>query len=1112
MKKRSLLPAVLCLTLLFGLLSNLLAGEASAKESRAAIVASVEGTVMIMKSGGSAEYRAFEDMSLNQGDHIRTEDGSSIVLKVVDQDDEVTIGPNTELYISSLFESGEGGKKSKLKVWAGSLWFKVKKLVNADDEFAVETPTAVMSVRGSNGYIETKYGQLFALMASGILETNATNGSGSGSANVYPGQQINVLPGQPQGNSSDNITPMDIGTFVSGASPEIIKALLETIQQIREENEQFIRDVADGKKEIDPQTGLKLDSPDVQQQFGDNLTNLLANVAKEAIQSNKLSQAEVQSLIEKANATITGERIDLNNVKPFDTSIGLDPSVKQAKQEQMKKLLEQREQQRKQEIQSQQDKAKQLSELLDRLSAERKKQEEANKAAKEQEQKKASETYLNSLSASERERYLQDQQRLQQPNSPGTSGGGSSPTSGGNSGGAPGGGGGSDDDGNSGGGVTPPDTTPPELTVVYPSTDLYTVNTITQEITVYAEQGAAVKLFQGEAATPLATKNGLGATTLVTFVVSLTEGLNTFKLTATDAAGNVTAKSVKFVLNTSAPSLVIKQPANETNYVRSKEQKIEAEIAQGITVSLYKGDSAEPLASKQGTGTENIVFALYDYLSEGTNAFKVTARDALGNTASQSVTFILDTVPPSLQINSPVNDTTYVSSSQQTIELQAEEGATVKLYAGTMNGTPLQTAVGKGATPITLTVNQLAEGMNTFIVSATDAAGNTSAKTLWLVLVTSGPLLTIVHPFDADEPNKTFYVNSPQQSIRAQTSAGVQVRLYKGSDFSPIDTLTGTANGPVEFTSLGLVEGLNPFRVTATDVIGNVSERTVVYVLDTAAPELRVMEPIGSPYPVSTPAQTIKVQAEEGAVVRLYKDSLSALLQKQTSPSATATLEFPVNDLAEGTNTYLVTATDKAGNVTTVTVIYKLASVSPSQKKAALSLIQDGQPVNTTETLQLQGNEMFKLGLVLTDFANEADRFYAAEAHLELGNGIRWYEGYEDNVGVQPGTFIFDRSVSESVLGSQLIQSEAGIGSELTYVITQYATSDPVSDPGNIAPFPGSKTLVLIPLMAQKNFEVFVTEGTIRLKSITLVNKAGNRIEVFPNLEPIRYEIRSGGV
>ena len=152
MTKKSFLSLILSFSLLFGSLSVLIVKPVDAKTVRVAIISKLSGNVTVKKGGGSKIYDAYNNMSLNQGDTVYTGDNSSVTLKLSNGDADVTLSGNAELNVSDL-NSSNGNKKSKLKVWAGSIWVKVKSLAGVDDEFEVETPTAVMGVRGTQFYV-----------------------------------------------------------------------------------------------------------------------------------------------------------------------------------------------------------------------------------------------------------------------------------------------------------------------------------------------------------------------------------------------------------------------------------------------------------------------------------------------------------------------------------------------------------------------------------------------------------------------------------------------------------------------------------------------------------------------------------------------------------------------------------------------------------------------------------------------------------------------------------------------------------------------------------------------------------------------------------------------
>ncbi|WP_313151848.1 Ig-like domain-containing protein, partial [Lacrimispora sp.] len=144
-------------------------------------------------------------------------------------------------------------------------------------------------------------------------------------------------------------------------------------------------------------------------------------------------------------------------------------------------------------------------------------------------------------------------------------------------------------------------------------------------------------------------------------------------------------------------------------------------------------------------------------LSDGSHTIKVDASDYDGNAAAQkSVTFKIDTVPPTLNVTVPANNlitnqtackvtgnTNDVTSSPVTV--------TVKLNSGTAADV---TVNGDGTFSKALT---LAEGANTITVVAKDGAGKTTTVTRAVTLDTAAPVISEVslvpNPVDA---GKTF--------------------------------------------------------------------------------------------------------------------------------------------------------------------------------------------------------------------------------------------------------------------------------------------------------------------------------------------------------------------
>lgn len=140
-------------------------------------------------------------------------------------------------------------------------------------------------------------------------------------------------------------------------------------------------------------------------------------------------------------------------------------------------------------------------------------------------------------------------------------------------------------------------------------------------------------------------------------------------------------------------------------------------------------------------------------LSEGNHTITIDVSDNDGNAAEQAaVTFKVDTVPPTLNITVPTDNL-----------VTNEQSLTVEGITNDTTSTPVTVSVKlNGADTGTVTVGAdgsfskeitLAEGTNTIVVTATDAAGKASTVTKTVVYDSSVPIFKSVsltpNPVDA---------------------------------------------------------------------------------------------------------------------------------------------------------------------------------------------------------------------------------------------------------------------------------------------------------------------------------------------------------------------------
>ena len=242
-------------------------------------------------------------------------------------------------------------------------------------------------------------------------------------------------------------------------------------------------------------------------------------------------------------------------------------------------------------------------------------------------------------------------------------------------------------------------------------------------LTGTVEENATVDVLKDSASIGSATVTG----TSWSKVVMLTDdGANAFTVTATDVAGNTSAPTaaVTITLDQVAPTVAITTTAqirNEASFT------LTGTVEANATVDVLKGGTSTGAATVTDTGW---TFAVT--LTEGANAFTVTATDDAGNTsdATAAVSITLDTVAPAVTITITART---VNEASFTLAGTVEAGATVDVFK---DDTSIGSAI-VSDTDWTFDV-MLIVGFNTFTVTATDDAGNTSTAT---VTITRNPFL-----------------------------------------------------------------------------------------------------------------------------------------------------------------------------------------------------------------------------------------------------------------------------------------------------------------------------------------------------------------------------------
>ncbi|WP_217593063.1 cadherin-like beta sandwich domain-containing protein [Cohnella sp. GbtcB17] len=383
----------------------------AASSSRIAVIKQLSGDVQVQKAGGSKQFKAFAKLSLNQGDKLITGSKGSAVLQFANgtsEDDKFTVGENATLTFSKL--SDKKGTVTKVSMLKGTAWVDVKSIKSKDDDFKLETPTAIMGVRGTAFFarVNPATGGTNTAVMSGVVRFTSENvenmGSGSGESaggtgssgssktiDLYPTQQISLEP-----TSGDDLrektTLVDIEEIVKNAPPEVIEAILRSKEKIDEENRQTV----DKFK----QTGVPAELEQSLDKFAQNIEELLGVIAKQAIEQKKIDQQQLKKIEEQEKTSFDLDKDRLSQLNEKE----------KAKQEKAKLLAEEAAKRKAAE------EAAKLKELADKINAAALKaieaakqaQDAANRQAAEAAKRKAEEELLKKLNEQQKQQYQTD--------------------------------------------------------------------------------------------------------------------------------------------------------------------------------------------------------------------------------------------------------------------------------------------------------------------------------------------------------------------------------------------------------------------------------------------------------------------------------------------------------------------------------------------------------------------------------------------------------------------------------------------------------------------------------------------------------------------------------
>ncbi|QLA69550.1 BapA prefix-like domain-containing protein [Enterobacter pasteurii] len=494
-----------------------------------------------------------------------------------------------------------------------------------------------------------------------------------------------------------------------------------------------------------------------------------------------------------------------------------------------------------------------------------------------------------------------------------------------------------------------------------------------------SEPLATVNIYEGTTLVGTGTADANGNWT-VDITAPLGDGPHTFTAEVTDQAGNTSDPSASFSLtvDTAPPALPVltsitddvgntATPIASGGLTNDARPTLTGTAEAGATITIF--DNGVQIGTAVATGGA-WTFTPSTPLADGPHNLTFSATDAVGNASAQTggytinvdatapvapaITSIVDDVG---SITGPVTGTNPTNDARPTLNGTAEANSTVRIYDGTtLIGTVTADANGSWTLPQTTV---LAEGAHNLTVTATDAAGNTSA---------SSPVITLNVDLTPPPAPAGLAVIANGTLITGTAEAGSTVTITTSTG-TVLGTAVADGSGSFSATINPPQNGGESLIVYATDKAGNAGVTTSVIAPITTIPDAPVIATIndnvgtvtgnltnGKTTDDTTP--TLSGTAQPNATITLYNNGV---VMGTVTADVNGSWSFTTPALSEGPHAFTATAGNGSGTSpisTPTTVIVDLtAPAAPTGTfNADGSVLTGSAEAGSTVTIRLADN------------------------------------------------------------------------------------------------------------------------------------------------------------
>ena len=452
------------------------------------------------------------------------------------------------------------------------------------------------------------------------------------------------------------------------------------------------------------------------------------------------------------------------------------------------------------------------------------------------------------------------------------------------------------------------------------------------------------------------------------------------------------------LVDTTPPVVAVDPPIDSVISTASVDLYVTfSDVGSGLSTASYQVDSDDPEMLDVDEGSPDVVLDVtLRGLADGDHTILLSATDMVEWETTEEISFVVDTVAPSVTIEAPVDGepiNTVTVEVQWVIDEPVSGIESIEVW---LDDEDPEDATGMDS----YTFGDLDDGEHTITVYVVSVAGFDDTATTTFEVDTIDPTVVIRVPYEGELVTTTDVYVRWEQSDLGSGLETVEVRLDDGDWEIAVTNWTTIPN---------VDEGTHTVQVNATDKAGNWDMDEVTFGVDGTPPEITLLSPEdGFVYDTNSVEASWEVTDDgTGVDVDTVEYKLD-IFSWTVAGAAEGTTTLP--SLSEGTHTFSMRASDLAGNDATVkTVSFTVDTVDPTvaidyevlpSHDVLATYTSDGTGTDVALTeIRLNSDEWEDADSASTTFSGLVDDEYTIEVRVTDEAG---------NTGTDSVTFVLD--------------------------------------------------------------------------------------------------------